>query len=362
MDHKKIGEFIAKLRKEKNMTQSELAEKLGISDRSVSKWERGLNLPDTNIMTELCSILGITINDLFNGEIVEKDNGQKNKFNKKIMIFILLLLIIIFGLGLLFSYKFFSDKNDNDTLVNEKLDSNKKNDKNINDDKDDVSNNEKIDEKIEDEKVDEKKEESKKEESSKKNNQSSTNKVVNSNKNNKNKTDKKEEVKKDETKNEETITTKDDNPNEELLKDRYINLKCSYYESVIDQSTFGATTIDVYTYVDATFDKVDNYLLQKIKYTYSYDFSKDYEEMSDEDLKYNEQLLIDEIGEIPGFNLSNRNSKNNIIKFSYSATKNSLLKIYPNEFKDVYSEFGYLGFMNNSLNGYLCEGDVQVNH
>ena len=353
MDNKKIGEFIAKLRKEKNMTQSELAEKLGISDRSVNKWERGLNLPDTNIMTELCSILGITINDLFKGEIVEKKNLQKNRINKKIIMFIVLFLI----LGLFFSYKLFFDRNGNNTLVNGKLDSNIKNNENINNDKD----NEKIEEKVEEEKVDNKKEESKNEETSKNNNQSSTNKVVNSNKNNINKTDKKEEVKKEENKNEETITTKDDNTNEELLKDRYINLKCSYYENVIDQSVFGAATIDVYTYVEAKFDKVDNYLLQNMKVTYSYDFSRDYEEMSEEDLKYNEQLLIDEIGVIPGLNLSDRSSKNNIVKFSYNATKDSLMKVYPNDFVDVYSDFGYLGFMNPLVSsGFLCEGDEQV--
>lgn len=78
MDQIKIGKFIAEKRKEKGITQSELAEKLGITDRAVSKWETGRCLPDAGLMHDLCKTLGITVNDLFNGEVVDmKENEQK---------------------------------------------------------------------------------------------------------------------------------------------------------------------------------------------------------------------------------------------------------------------------------------------
>lgn len=72
-----IGKFIAKCRREKKLTQAQLAEKLGITDRAVSKWETGQNLPDASIMPELCEILGITVNELFSGEKVEVQNVEK---------------------------------------------------------------------------------------------------------------------------------------------------------------------------------------------------------------------------------------------------------------------------------------------
>ena len=68
MNQNKIGNFITENRKKQNMTQEELAEKLNVSKNAVSKWERGLNLPDASIMQELCSILKISLNELFNGE------------------------------------------------------------------------------------------------------------------------------------------------------------------------------------------------------------------------------------------------------------------------------------------------------
>lgn len=78
MDLKKIGKFIAKMRQEKGFTQESLAEELDISNRSISKWERGICLPETAKMPELCKLFGITINDLFSGEIVDmKNNGKK---------------------------------------------------------------------------------------------------------------------------------------------------------------------------------------------------------------------------------------------------------------------------------------------
>ena len=64
MDQIKIGKFIASCRKEEGMTQAELAEKLGISDRAVSKWETGKSMPDSGIMLELCGFLKINVNEL----------------------------------------------------------------------------------------------------------------------------------------------------------------------------------------------------------------------------------------------------------------------------------------------------------
>ena len=77
MDLIKIGKFISSKRKEKNLTQSQLAEKLNISDRAVSKWENGICLPDAGNMPELCKILDITINDLFSGEVVDMKEKKK---------------------------------------------------------------------------------------------------------------------------------------------------------------------------------------------------------------------------------------------------------------------------------------------
>ena len=77
MDQIKIGKFIQEKRKEKNITQSELAEKLNISDRAISKWENGNCIPDAANMPMLCDILDITINDLFSGEKVDMKNNEK---------------------------------------------------------------------------------------------------------------------------------------------------------------------------------------------------------------------------------------------------------------------------------------------
>lgn len=82
MDQFKIGKFISEKRKEKKLTQSELAEKLNITDRAVSKWENGNCMPDVSTIPQLCKILNISINDLFSGEIVDmKDNEKKLEKN-----------------------------------------------------------------------------------------------------------------------------------------------------------------------------------------------------------------------------------------------------------------------------------------
>ncbi len=114
MNQEKIGKFIATCRKEQNLTQEQLAEKLGITYKAVSKWECGKGLPDASIMIELCKILKITVNDLLSGEKVDKEDYQKkleqniidtidytdkkvSKKNKSIA-----MMIIFAGLGLIF--------------------------------------------------------------------------------------------------------------------------------------------------------------------------------------------------------------------------------------------------------------------
>lgn len=77
MDQIKIGKFIAQRRKQANLTQLQLADKLGITDRAISKWETGKSLPDSSLMLDLCDILKITVNDLLSGEIVTMDHYNK---------------------------------------------------------------------------------------------------------------------------------------------------------------------------------------------------------------------------------------------------------------------------------------------
>lgn len=84
MNQEKIGKFIAKLRKEKGLTQKELAEKLNITDKAISKWENGKSLPDILTIPNLCKELEITINDLLNGEVISMENYEKT--NEKLLL------------------------------------------------------------------------------------------------------------------------------------------------------------------------------------------------------------------------------------------------------------------------------------
>lgn len=111
MNQEKIGKFIAECRKSKNLTQSKLAEYLGVTDRSVSNWENGKNMPDLSLFKPLCEILDITINELLSGEKLEKEDYQekfeenivntishtdkKNKYISKIS--------VLFGFGIIFT-------------------------------------------------------------------------------------------------------------------------------------------------------------------------------------------------------------------------------------------------------------------
>ena len=120
MDQEKIGKFIATCRRKQNLTQEELANKLGITAKAVSKWECGKGLPDPSIMLELCNILKITANDLLSGEKVSKKeyeekfeenivntidySNRKVKRIKAICVFIgILILIILITLLVLFT-------------------------------------------------------------------------------------------------------------------------------------------------------------------------------------------------------------------------------------------------------------------
>ena len=78
MNQAKVGKFIAECRKNKNMTQAELANKLNITDRAISKWETGKGMPDSSIMLELCNELDISVNELLSGEVIKME-----KYNQK---------------------------------------------------------------------------------------------------------------------------------------------------------------------------------------------------------------------------------------------------------------------------------------
>jgi len=84
MNQEKIGKFIAECRKNKKMTQSELAEKLGVTDKSIGNWENGRNMPDLSLFKPLCDELGISINDLMSGEKISKEKYQE-KFEENIV-------------------------------------------------------------------------------------------------------------------------------------------------------------------------------------------------------------------------------------------------------------------------------------
>lgn len=77
MDQEKIGRFIAGCRKEQGLTQAQLAERLNITNRAVSKWETGKSCPDVSLMPELCRIFGITVNELLSGERITMEEYQK---------------------------------------------------------------------------------------------------------------------------------------------------------------------------------------------------------------------------------------------------------------------------------------------
>ncbi len=102
MNQTEIGKFIAKCRKKKKLTQAQLAEKLNITDRAVSKWETGKSMPDSSIMLELCGILGITVNELLSGKELGMESYEKktdeNNIAKNVIVSILFSVILLIGI------------------------------------------------------------------------------------------------------------------------------------------------------------------------------------------------------------------------------------------------------------------------
>lgn len=78
MNQEKIGKFISNVRKDKKLTQRQLADKLGITDRAISKWENGKSMPDLSLLKPLCDILDISINELLNGEYLNNKDDSNN--------------------------------------------------------------------------------------------------------------------------------------------------------------------------------------------------------------------------------------------------------------------------------------------
>lgn len=114
MNQDKIGQFISVCRKEQKLTQGELAEKLGVTDKSISNWENGRNMPDLALFKPLCEILNITINDLISGERINEEKYQDkleeniintiDYSNKKVLEKNNLIGIILISFGLLLSF------------------------------------------------------------------------------------------------------------------------------------------------------------------------------------------------------------------------------------------------------------------
>ncbi len=122
MNQEKIGKFISKLRKENNMTQQELANRLGVTDRAISNWENGRRLPDYSILKDLCTELGVTINELLCGEKLNKEEYQhkleeniikltidnKKGISKKLkVIYYFICLSIVLGIAVFSFYNFY---------------------------------------------------------------------------------------------------------------------------------------------------------------------------------------------------------------------------------------------------------------
>ncbi len=116
MNQVKIGKFIAECRKKNNLTQMQLAEKLNITDRAISKWENGKAMPDSSIMLDLCNELKISVNELLSGEMIDMNNyneiaektllemsKKEERQNKRLMMSMWTILITntIFYIGIL---------------------------------------------------------------------------------------------------------------------------------------------------------------------------------------------------------------------------------------------------------------------
>lgn len=134
MNQDKIGKFIAKCRKDRKLTQIELAEKLGVTEKSVGNWENGRNMPDLSLFKPLCDILNISINDLMSGEKIDDKNyintleenivnmvadiEQKKTKRKKMMIITFTTIIIMMLIGRSFYMNYKLDINYDNRVMN----------------------------------------------------------------------------------------------------------------------------------------------------------------------------------------------------------------------------------------------------
>lgn len=119
MDNKKTGKFIAQRRKEMNLSQKQLAEKLNVTDKAVSKWETGNGAPDISLLTVIAASLNVTVIELLNGEFLEKSDAQAQsekvvieslqeikKERTKAIVSILVTLAILFSLANIAAYAY----------------------------------------------------------------------------------------------------------------------------------------------------------------------------------------------------------------------------------------------------------------
>lgn len=104
MDNKKIGNLIADLRKKKGLTQQELGDKVGVGFRAVSKWERGITLPDITIINEISKILGITSDELLSGKVNKEHKDKKIPSKLKITFSIAITITILLITTFIYSY------------------------------------------------------------------------------------------------------------------------------------------------------------------------------------------------------------------------------------------------------------------
>lgn len=100
MNQENIGKYIKKLRKENNLSQEKLADKLGVTYQAVSKWERGLNLPDMTTLKEISNLFNVNIDDIINGE-----SSKKTKYNNKVYIIVIIILIFLILIGIIYFLK-----------------------------------------------------------------------------------------------------------------------------------------------------------------------------------------------------------------------------------------------------------------
>ena len=102
MNENKTAQLLIKLRKEHKLTQNDLAQELNVSYQAVSKWERGENLPDANIMMDIAKFYNITVDEILHGELKPKDDLKQKQYKKNVMMFSGIVIIILSVIPFLF--------------------------------------------------------------------------------------------------------------------------------------------------------------------------------------------------------------------------------------------------------------------